>query len=180
MNYASIKKHDIANGVGVRVSVFVSGCRHRCEGCFNFEAWDFNYGTPFKTQELNEVLEALRPEYIEGLSLLGGEPLEPENQGGLLQLVKAMKKEFPMKTIWCYSGFRYEDEIVPMMDSNPTLTALMQYIDILVDGRFMLDKKQLMLKFRGSSNQRIIDLNKTRELKQVVLWKGLENEAVLL
>lgn len=179
MNYASIKKHDIANGVGVRVSVFVSGCRHRCEGCFNYEAWDFNYGTAFGTPELNEVLEALKPDYIEGLSLLGGEPLEPENQAGLLELVLAVKKAFPHKTIWCYSGFRYEDEIVGMMETNPTLKALMQHIDILVDGRFIMDQKKLMLKFRGSSNQRIIDLNKTRDSKHVELWEGLENEAVL-
>ncbi len=168
MNYASLKACDVANGTGVRVSLFVSGCRHACQGCFNQEAWDFNYGKPFTQLQMEELLGYLKPAYIEGLTLLGGEPLEPENQGKLLEIVKQVKSVYPNKTIWLYSGFTYHDEIQAMMNHPEMITKeLMSYIDVLVDGRFVLEQKQLNLKFRGSKNQRIIDLVATRAQNQL-------------
>ncbi len=159
MNYALIRKNDIANGVGVRVSLFVSGCRHHCKGCFNPEQWNFDYGTPFTDATIEEILSALDHSYIRGLSLLGGEPMEPENQEGLLTLCKAVKARFPEKTIWCYSGFTFESELLTGKVGDPeTLRALLSHIDVLVDGKFMEEKKDAGLLFRGSANQNIIDV----------------------
>lgn len=162
MNYATIKKTDIANGPGVRVSLFVSGCSHRCKGCFNPETWNFNYGKPFTAEVEDEILEALKPNYIEGFSLLGGEPFEVENQRSLLSFVKRVKAEFPNKSIWCYSGYLFDRDLTGNSKVNCECTKeLLSCIDILVDGEFIEDKKNLNIKFRGSDNQRIIDVQKS-------------------
>ena len=170
MNYATIKKFDIANGPGVRVSLFVSGCRHHCKNCFNKEAWDFNYGKPFTDEVIKEILDALDYDHIEGLSLLGGEPFEKENRGGLISLVKQFKQLFPDKTIWCYTGFLLDDELMKSGDSDAM--ELLSYIDVIVDGRFVEELKNLALMFRGSSNQRIIDVKETLKKGEVVLLPG--------
>lgn len=168
MNYADIKKVDIANGEGVRVSIFVSGCNHHCKGCFNPEAWDFNYGNEFTENELNQIIEYMDHEYIEGLSILGGEPLEYQNQEGLLPLVKKVKEKFPDKNIWCYTGFDFERDVLGVMiKTNQTTGELLKYIDVIVDGKFEEDKKDLNLQFRGSSNQRIINVKETMETEQL-------------
>ncbi|MBR2704731.1 MAG: anaerobic ribonucleoside-triphosphate reductase activating protein [Clostridia bacterium] len=169
MNYADIKRIDTANGEGVRVSVFVSGCNHHCEGCFNQCAWDFNYGNKFTDIEINKVLEYLDHDYIKGLSLLGGEPLEPCNQEGLLPLVRKVKERFPDKDIWCYTGFDFEKDVVGRMaKENQTSNELIKYFDVVVDGKFELAKKDLKLRFRGSSNQRIINVPETLKEHKIV------------
>lgn len=178
MNYADIKRVDVANGEGVRVSVFVSGCNHHCEGCFNKCAWDFNYGNKFTDAEIDKVLSYLNHEYISGLSLLGGEPLELVNQEGLLPLVKKVKEKFPQKNIWCYTGFDFEKDVVgKMILGNKISRDLLSYIDVIVDGKFEEEKKDLRLRFRGSSNQRIIDVQeslKTNKLVNFVLSDELQ------
>ena len=175
MNYASIKNCDIANGVGVRVSLFVSGCTHHCKGCFNREAWDFKYGKKFTQKEIDQILELLKPDYICGLSLLGGEPLELVNQKGLLPLVKQVKEKYPTKSIWCYSGYLFDQEIRDqMMLEHEVTRELIKYIDVLVDGKFELTKKDPTLRFRGSSNQRIISVQESLRENKVVLWEGIE------
>ncbi len=170
MNYATIKKFDIANGPGVRVSLFVSGCRHHCKNCFNKEAWDFNYGKPFTEEVVKEILDACDHGHIEGLSLLGGEPFEKENRGGLISLVKQFKERFPDKTIWCYTGFLLDDEL--MASGEADVMELLSYIDVIVDGRFVEELKNLALMFRGSSNQRIINVPETLKSGKVVLLEG--------
>ena len=158
MNVATIKKYDIANGVGVRVSLFVSGCRHRCPGCFNEVAWDFGYGTPYTEKTERELLDALRPGYIRGLTLLGGEPFEPENQAVLLSLLDRVRRELPGKDVWCYSGFTFEELTGEGARCVTPLTRrLLGKIDVLVDGRFVADLADISLVFRGSSNQRVLD-----------------------
>ena len=162
MNYADIKKIDVANGEGVRVSLFVSGCNHHCKGCFNQCDWDFNYGDKFTEKEEQKIIEYMDHDYIEGLSLLGGEPLEPKNQEGLLPLVKDIKKKFPDKNIWCYTGFDFEKDVMgKMAQKSETTRELLKYIDVIVDGKFEEDKKDLKLQFRGSSNQRILDVKES-------------------
>ena len=169
MNYADIKKIDVANGEGVRVSVFVSGCNHHCKGCFNECAWDFNYGKEFSEKEEQQIIDYMNHDYISGLSLLGGEPLEPRNQEGLLPLVKKVKEKFPNKDIWCYTGFDFEKDVVEKMaKNNETTRELLKYIDIIVDGKFEEDKKDLKLQFRGSSNQKIVDVKKSLQTGQIV------------
>lgn len=169
MNYADIKKVDVANGEGVRVSVFVSGCNHHCEGCFNECAWDFNYGNKFTDENIDEVIDYLDHDHIAGLSLLGGEPLEYANQEGLLPLVKKVKEKLPNKNIWCYTGFDFEKDVVgKMAQNNNTTKELLNYLDVVVDGKFEKDKKNLKLKFRGSSNQRIIDVKESLKENKVV------------
>lgn len=169
MNYADIKKIDVANGEGVRVSVFVSGCNHHCKGCFNQCAWDFNYGKEFTEKEEQQIIDYMNHDYISGLSLLGGEPLEPKNQEGLLPLVKKVKEKFPNKNIWCYTGFDFEKDVVgKMAKNNETTRELLKYIDIIVDGKFEEDKKDLKLQFRGSSNQKIVDVKKSLQTGQIV------------
>ena len=163
MNYADIKKVDVANGEGVRVSLFVSGCTHQCKGCFNKEAWDFNYGKPFTQETIDKVINYLDNPYISGLTILGGEPLEHENQKGLLPILKKVKEKFPEKNVWCYTGYRYDKDIMEKMYKNWKETPeVLSYIDVLVDGEFEEDKKDITLKFRGSSNQRIINLKEKR------------------
>ena len=169
MNYADIKKIDVANGEGVRVSVFVSGCKHHCKGCFNECAWDFNYGKEFTEKEEQQIIDYMNHDYIAGLSLLGGEPLEPKNQEGLLPLVKKVKEKFPNKNIWCYTGFDFEKDVVEKMaKNNETTKELLKYIDVIVDGKFEEDKKDLKLQFRGSSNQKIVDVKKSLKLGKIV------------
>lgn len=166
MKYAKIKKTDVANGPGVRVSIFVSGCHHHCEGCFNSEAWDFNYGNDFTEDTIKEIIEAMNHDYITGLSLLGGEPFELINQKGLLPLLKKVKEVYPDKTIWAYSGFLY-DELKEM--DYPETKEILSLIDVLVDGKFVESLKDPNLYFRGSSNQRVIDMKKTLKSKKIVL-----------
>lgn len=156
MNYAAIKKTDIANGHGVRVSLFVSGCRRHCKGCFNSEAWDFGYGNPFGKSTMNEILEALDKEYIEGLSVLGGEPFEEENRETVYNIIRTVRERYPDKSIWCYSGFMFEELI-------ETSRNILELIDVLVDGAFVEEKKNLRLQFRGSENQRVLDVKKSLE-----------------
>jgi len=173
MNYATIKKNDIANGPGVRVSLFVSGCRHHCKNCFNEEAWDFSFGAPFTEEIQQEILTALSPSFVSGLSFLGGEPFEPENQDGLLSLAKKFKEQFPEKTLWCYTGFSFERDLLGGRVGNPaTVKALLSYIDVLVDGKFVEALKDPALIFRGSSNQNIIDVPKSLEAGHMVLLEG--------
>ncbi len=173
MNYAEIKNNDIANGPGVRVSLFVSGCLHHCEDCFNEIAWDFTYGKEFTKEVQERIFSALDYPRIKGLSLLGGEPFEVKNQRGLLPFMREFKKRFPDKDVWCYSGFTYE-ELTGKKESRAyceVTSELLSYIDVLVDGKFEKDKKNIMLRFRGSENQRLIDLNATRKKGEIVLWE---------
>lgn len=171
--YGNIKKTDIADGPGVRVSLFVSGCRNRCKECFQPETWAFDYGRPFTEETEKEILSALSPEFISGLTVLGGEPLEPENQQTLLPFLKKVKKQFPDKTVWLYSGFTFEELFSDSCRAcTPEIKEILTFSDVLVDGRFMHDKKNLLLKFRGSSNQRLIDLKTTLEKGKVTLWEG--------
>ena len=172
MNYADIKRADISNGTGVRVSLFVSGCNHRCEYCFNKETWDFNYGKKFTDVEKNKIFNELNKPYITGLSLLGGEPMEHINQMGLLPLVKEVKEKYPNKDIWCYTGFTFDTDIIQKMSKNWKETSeLLSYIDVMVDGKFVEELKDIRLKFRGSSNQRIIDVQQSLLKNEVVLYE---------
>lgn len=161
MHYADIKKIDIANGEGVRVSLFVSGCRHHCKGCFNEIAWNFKYGKEFTQDTVDEIIQDLDHDYVEGLSLLGGEPLEPENQEALAKLVTKVKDKYPNKNIWCYTGFDFEKDIMPECKTSAVTKQLISNIDVIVDGKFDENKMDRKLKFRGSSNQRIIDVKET-------------------
>ena len=164
MNYADIKYCDVANGLGVRVSVFVSGCTHHCKECFNKEAWDFHYGNPFTQKEIDRILEYLKPNYIAGLSLLGGDPMEPVNQEGILPLLRVVKQTYPEKNIWCYTGYTFER----LLD-NPKQAELLKYIDVLVDGKFKQALRDESLLFRGSSNQRLIDVKASLKANKTVL-----------
>ncbi len=174
MNYAAIKKRDVANGPGVRVSVFVSGCTHGCKGCFNSEAWDFSYGTEYTEEAEAEILEALAPDYIRGLSVLGGEPMEPQNRGTVLGLLRKVRERFPQKDIWCYTGYEYEKDILRWMREEAEENAvgeteeLLALIDVLVDGEFVEEKKNLRLAFRGSENQRLIHVKESLRQGRVV------------
>lgn len=156
MNYADIKKVDVANGPGVRVSLFVSGCTHHCKECFNPETWDFSYGQPFGQEEVEKILSLLNKDHIRGLSLLGGEPFEPENQRPVLELVRRVRRELPGKTVWCYTGYLFEELAANRIGEHSR--ELLEGLDVLVDGPFVLEQKDLGLRFRGSSNQRIIDV----------------------
>ena len=168
MNYAEIKYCDIANGPGVRVSLFVSGCTHHCKECFNPETWDFAYGAPFTQVEADAILKYLEPDYIKGLSLLGGEPFEPENQLAVLELAKRVRAELPQKDIWCYSGYLFETLAEGKIGTYSR--ALLEQLDVLVDGPFILERKNLGLRFRGSDNQRIIQVQNSLNTGSIVLW----------
>ena len=170
MNYAAIKPCDIANGPGVRVTLFVSGCTHHCKGCFQPETWDFAYGEPFTDEVAQQILDLLSPSYIHGLTLLGGEPFEPENREGLLPLLRRVRAQYPEKTIWAVSGYTYETLLSGKPGPEETIREQLSLVDVLVDGPFVEAKKDLGLRFRGSSNQRLIDLNKTRAAGTIVLW----------
>lgn len=173
MNYATIKTHDIANGPGVRVSLFVSGCTHHCKGCFNPETWDFGYGQPYTAETERDILDACDHPYIRGLSLLGGEPFEPENQKALLPLLRKFRERFPDKTIWCYSGYNYElDMLAGQLGDWEVTKEMLGLIDVLVDGEFHEKEKDITLRFRGSANQRIIDVPRSLAQDQVLWWDG--------
>lgn len=170
MNYANIKYNDIANGEGIRVSLFVSGCTHHCKNCFNKETWDFNYGKPFTKAEEDKIIQELKPDHINGLTLLGGEPMEPANQKCLLEFVKRVKQIYPNKTIWCYTGYLFDQELLqPSRAFCPFTKEFLSYIDILVDGEFKEELKDITLRFKGSSNQRIIDVQKSLKENTVVM-----------
>ena len=177
MNYATIKPLDVANGEGIRVSLFVSGCTHHCPECFNSEAWDFNYGEPYTDEVEEKVLSLLGKPMIKGLSLLGGEPFEPCNQRVLVKLLRRAKALYPEKTVWCYSGYVYDKELkAPSRARCEVTDEMLSMIDVLVDGRFEKDKKNLNLRFRGSMNQRVLDLKATEKTGEIVLWDGLSEE----
>ncbi len=159
MHYGNIKKCDVANGVGVRTSLFVSGCRNRCKNCFNPETWDFNYGDEFTDEVADEIIASLKPNHIAGLTILGGEPMEPENQKGLLPFIQRVRREVPDKTIWIYTGYTLEKDLLPGGAKNtPETLEILKNIDVMVDGRFVEELKDVTLKFRGSSNQRILEM----------------------
>ncbi len=170
MNYATIKPMDVANGPGIRVSLFVSGCEHYCENCFNAEAWDFAYGDVYTPQVEEKILDAMNSPYCKGLSLLGGEPFHPRNQEGLISLVRRTKGRYPDKSIWCYTGYLLEDILAGQVGNLETATALLQNIDVLVDGKFVEELKNLSLRFRGSENQRLLDIPQTLATGEAVLW----------
>lgn len=173
MYYGKIKNCDIADGVGVRVTLFVSGCTNRCEHCFQPETWDFCYGEPFTPETERILLDMLAPGYIHGLTLLGGEPFEPENQRALLPFLKRVREERPGKTIWAYSGFTLEE--LRREGSHPhceVTEEILAMVDVLVDGRFVEKLKDISLRFRGSSNQRLIDMKKTLAAGEIQLWEA--------
>ena len=174
MNYATIKWADVANGPGVRVSLFVSGCTHHCPGCFNEVAWDFGYGELFTQQTIDTILQMLRPSHIRGLTLLGGEPFEPENQPAVLELLRQVKKELPDKSIWAFSGYLFDKDMLAGKVGD--VSEYLSYLDVLVDGRFVQEKKNLSLRFRGSENQRLIDVPASLTAGQVVLWQDWQGE----
>lgn len=189
MYYATIKKTDVANGPGIRVSLFVSGCTHGCKGCFNREAWDFHYGSPYTEETEREIMSALAPDYIKGISILGGEPMEPQNRGSVLKLLEKVRETYPQKSIWCYTGYDYEKDLLrwraeeQMERERQTACAcaeqaeagvisrLLELIDVLVDGEFVEEKKNLRLAFRGSENQRLIDIKKSGQEGRTVCLK---------
>lgn len=171
MNYADIKQYDIANGTGVRVSLFVSGCTHHCKNCFNQEAWDFRYGQEFTDETVDTILDYLKPSYVAGLSLLGGEPFEHVNQIGLLPLLRRVRSAYPEKTIWCWSGYLFDRDILGKMYSQWEETReMLSYIDVLVDGKFIEEQKNANLIFRGSANQRSILVQESLKTGSIVLW----------
>ncbi|RHG24050.1 anaerobic ribonucleoside-triphosphate reductase activating protein [Dorea longicatena] len=170
MNYGNIKECDIANGPGVRVSLFVSGCRHHCKGCFNEETWNFNYGQPYTEETEAEILNSLNSDFIQGFSLLGGEPFEPENQVEMVKLLKKVRERYPKKDIWCYSGYLFDTDMIPGGCVHTNVTdEMLSYIDVLVDGEFKEALKDVTLVFRGSQNQRIINVKESKKQGRVVL-----------
>ena len=176
MYYAEIKNCDIANGPGVRVSLFVSGCTHHCKGCFNEVAWDFDYGEPFTQQTIRTILDMMKPGYIKGLTLLGGEPFEPQNQGPIVELLRQVKKAYPQKSIWAFSGYLYEKITSHTLGDWAVTQEFLSYLDVLVDGPFVEEKKNLALRFRGSENQRLIDMPATLASGKIVLWEDWQTE----
>lgn len=172
LNYAEIKNCDIANGPGVRVSLFVSGCTHHCPGCFNEVAWNFSYGEPFTEETIQRILNMLKPSYIKGLTLLGGEPFEPQNQGPIVELLRRIKAEYPGKSIWAFSGYLFDKDILSGRLGDWEITKeYLSYLDVLVDGPFVQAKRNLALRFRGSENQRLIDVPASLQSGTVVLWE---------
>ena len=172
MYYCGLKKHDVANGEGLRTTLFVSGCRNRCPGCFQPQTWAFDYGEPFTDKVKDEIIVSLDNPSVRGLTLLGGEPMEPENQECILPLLREVKHRFPHKTVWLYTGNLYEELIGDHPKHLAITDEILSLVDILVDGRFEQESHRLGLRFRGSENQRIIDLNKTRECGCIVIWDG--------
>ena len=175
MYYGELKKCDIANGIGVRVTLFVSGCTNHCPDCFQPQTWDFCFGRPFTGDTAAEIFEELDKSYVAGLTVLGGEPFEPKNQRELVKLLQKVKADYPDKTVWVFTGFRLDDEL--WQDGSyprcEVTDEMLSYIDVLVDGRFMKELKDISLQFRGSRNQRVIDMNKTRETGCISIWEQL-------
>ena len=177
MNYATIKNCDIANGPGVRVSLFVSGCTHRCPGCFNEVAWDFDYGQPFTQETVDAILSMLAPNHIRGLTLLGGEPFEPQNQPAILDLLRQVKAKFPEKSVWAYSGYLFDRDILAgRLGPREITEEYVSYLDVLVDGPFVQSRKNLSLRFRGSDNQRLIDVQASLKEGKIILWQDWQSE----
>lgn len=177
MNYAQIKNNDIANGPGIRVSLFVSGCTHRCPGCFNEVAWDFDYGKPFTQDTIDMILEMMAPNRIRGLTLLGGEPFEPQNQEPVLELLRQIKQKYPDKSIWAFSGYLFDRDILSGRLGQWEITReYLSFLDVLVDGPFIQAKKNLSLRFRGSENQRLIDVPASLKAGSVILWQDWQEE----
>lgn len=177
MNYATIKNCDIANGPGVRVSLFVSGCTHRCPGCFNEVAWDFEYGEAFTEQTIEMIIKMMEPAHIKGLTLLGGEPFEPQNQPALVELLRRVKAAYPEKSIWVFSGYLFDKDILTWRLGKREITEeFLSYLDVLVDGPFIQEKKNLSLRFRGSENQRLINVPESLSREEVVLWQDWQTE----
>ena len=180
MHYGTIKNCDIANGIGVRVSLFVSGCRNRCPGCFQPETWEFDYGQPFTDETIETILDMLRPSYIKGLTLLGGEPFEPRNQADVVKLLRRVRQELPEKSIWAFSGYLFEKDMLSGRIGD--LSEYLSCLDVLVDGPFIQAKKNLSLRFRGSENQRIIDMKASLKEGRTILWdddqKGMREHGV--
>ncbi len=173
MNYADIKIMDVANGPGIRMSLFVSGCTHYCKNCFNKEAWDFGYGKPFTQNEIDYIIDYVSGEHIAGLTILGGEPFEHVNQAGLLPLLRQFRAKLPGKSVWCFTGYDYEKDILEKMCREwPETPELLSYIDVLVDGEFVEELKDLTLRFKGSSNQRTIMVQESLKAGTIVLWDG--------
>lgn len=171
MNYAGIKYTDIANGLGCRTVLFVSGCRNHCKDCFQPHTWDFDYGEVFDEKVQQEILDSLAPSYVQGLTLLGGEPFEPENQVGLVKFVRRVKKQYPKKDIWAFTGYVYDVDLIEGGRKYCEVTdELLSMLDVLVDGPFIAEQKNLMLKFRGSANQRVLDMKKTLKSGEIVLY----------
>jgi len=171
MNYAKIKWYDISNGPGVRVSLYVSGCRNHCKNCFNPETWDFNYGEPFTEEVENKIIEGLKPDYIKGFTLLGGDPFEPENQKVLAPFLEKLRKAYPNKSFWSFTGYDYEKDLLTgRLGDLDTVMRMLTCLDVLVDGRFVENLKDLNLRFRGSSNQRIILIKPSLKEDKIVLW----------
>lgn len=175
MNYAEIKNCDIANGPGVRVSLFVSGCTHHCKGCFNECAWDFSYGNHYTQETISSLLDMLKPDYIKGFTFLGGEPFDPKNQPMVLETARQIKQAYPDKSIWAYSGYVFDKDILPQKGRahvKDVTDELLSYLDVLVDGPFVLEKKNLRLKFRGSENQRLIAMPESLKTGEITLWEA--------
>lgn len=180
MNYGEIKSFDIANGEGVRVSLFVSGCTHHCKNCFNKETWDFNFGKPFTKEVEESIIDMLSSDYIDGFSLLGGEPFEPQNQRVLTPFLKRIKENFPNKSIWCYTGYLFDDELLSESRARCECTdEMLSLIDVLVDGEFVQDLYNITLAFRGSENQRIIDVQKSLETGEVCFYTPMNGRIKL-
>ena len=172
MNYADIKQCDAANGPGIRISLFVSGCTHRCKNCFNEEAWDFNYGNPYTEEQTDTIIEYLRPSFITGLTILGGEPMDPHNQPGILPLLKKVRQTYgDSKTIWIYTGYLFDRDIMERMYNEiPETREILKYVDVMMDGPYVEEQKDLSAYFRGSSNQRAICVQETLSTGQIVQW----------
>lgn len=173
MYYGNIKTHDVADGEGVRVTLFVSGCRHHCKGCFQPETWNFDYGQEYNKETENYIIDKLSVSHIQGLTLLGGEPFEVENQRVLVELLRRVKKELPDKDIWAYSGYTLEDDLLPKDGKAhcEVTDEILSYIDVLVDGKFVEELRNLSLSFRGSSNQRVINMKESLEKGEIIWWK---------
>lgn len=179
MHFGEILTADSANGVGIRVTLFVSGCTNRCPGCFQPQTWDFNYGKEFTRANEDFIMQELSKPFYNGLTILGGEPFEPENQRELVKLLRRIKKELPNKTIWSFTGFILDKDLVPGGRKHCEVTdEMLSMLDMLVDGPFMINKKNISLRFRGSENQRIIDMNKTRETGEIVIWAGANDRTI--
>ena len=175
MYFGAIKKNDVANGEGIRTTLFVSGCTNKCKNCFNPETWSFTYGSPFTDEVAEDILKTFDSPFITGLTLLGGEPMEPQNQRDLLPFIREFKQRYPKKTLWLYTGNLYEELTCGVGNHQKCIEEteeLLSYVDILVDGRFEEEKKSLGIRFRGSTNQRVIDMNKTRESGEIIIWEG--------
>ncbi len=171
MNVATIKWYDISNGPGVRVSLYVSGCRNHCKGCFNPETWDFNYGEPFTEETEKKIIEGLKPDYIRGFTLLGGDPFEPENAKVLAPFMKRLRKAYPDKSFWCFTGYDFERDLLTGKQGDPdAVMEILKSLDVLVDGRFIEAQKDLNLKFKGSANQRTILVPQSLKADEVILW----------